>query len=314
MLRLWSLYQRFDLGWETNWTWISPHETFSTCSTNIEGQHWRPYCWWNPLATKRALYRSTEPSAFCLIRKAHLQPTMFILGWGGTYIHVPFLRSAVNLEAMAAHHTGLLEAEVKQVGSTRDGLKYVRAVGRALWRGRRVMGWDDVVILCEGWWYCSREKHKGQTDSQFYVYYRDEEMGSINSQILSKMGNPKHYDKYIEMERDHRTQWKAHDLWDRQLSHKQNAKKILGPILGQGEQVRFRQYGDDIIQPCHFVHEYGDRPTDELYQDFEKCLFNLRCSPLQSVWTDFNLMENWCSNIIWKLWNISNTSDFRTMG
>ena len=69
-------------------------------------------CWWNPLATRRALYLSVEPSAFRLIRKTHLQPTRFLLGFGGTSFHVPFWMRAVNSMFMAARQVGCLEAVV----------------------------------------------------------------------------------------------------------------------------------------------------------------------------------------------------------
>ena len=38
----------------------------------------------NPLATKRALYLLIEPSKFFLTLKTHLQPTSWLLRWGGT--------------------------------------------------------------------------------------------------------------------------------------------------------------------------------------------------------------------------------------
>ena len=41
-----------------------------------------------PFATSRALFLSTDPSAFPFILKSHWQETIFLVGLGGTSSHV----------------------------------------------------------------------------------------------------------------------------------------------------------------------------------------------------------------------------------
>lgn len=55
-----------------------------------------PGLWWNPLATKWALYLSTEPLEFLFIRKTHLHPTRLWCGDSETRSRVSFLTKALN--------------------------------------------------------------------------------------------------------------------------------------------------------------------------------------------------------------------------
>lgn len=58
---------------------------------------------------------------FRFILKTHLQPIKFIVGSGGIKDHVPLRKRALNSVFIASRHCGLLEAKVKDVGSTSKG-------------------------------------------------------------------------------------------------------------------------------------------------------------------------------------------------
>ena len=86
-----------------------------TIRLNVE---WKstPGHWVKPLATRRALYRSTKPSTFRLILNNHLQVTTFLFGSCGTNSHVWFCSRTSNSAFIAALHSGYLLACLKVCG------------------------------------------------------------------------------------------------------------------------------------------------------------------------------------------------------
>ena len=67
------------------------------------------------------------------------------------------------------------------------------------------------------------------------------------------------------------------------MIQKHSSKIAMGHYTSLKGLGQFRQYVDDNVQQCHFVHEYEDKLTDDEYQWSAKNLFNLRYSPPQSV-------------------------------
>jgi len=54
------------------------------------------------------------------------------------------------------------------------------------------------------------------------------------------------------------------------MIQKHSSKIAMGHYTGLKELGHFRQYVDDDVQQCHFVHEYEDKLTDDEYQWSEK--------------------------------------------
>jgi hypothetical protein len=54
------------------------------------------------------------------------------------------------------------------------------------------------------------------------------------------------------------------------MIQKHSSKIAMGHYTGLKGLGQFRQYVDDYVQQCHFVHEYEDKLTDDEYQWFEK--------------------------------------------
>lgn len=111
-----------------------------------------PSCWLKPLATRRALYRSTEPSARCLRRYTHLQMITFWDESGGTISHVWFWRRACNSYIIASRHSGDFCAWENVVGSCRI-VETLKATGwreTVNYRGGNVPSQEWVTI----WWVC----------------------------------------------------------------------------------------------------------------------------------------------------------------
>ncbi|KAL7688665.1 hypothetical protein Plhal304r1_c018g0063891 [Plasmopara halstedii] len=78
-----------------------------------------PYFCANPLATKRALYRSISPSWFFLMRKTHLLPIALRPCGSGTSSHVLFLRSdSISISQAITHLLASLDsiADLNVVG------------------------------------------------------------------------------------------------------------------------------------------------------------------------------------------------------
>jgi hypothetical protein len=54
------------------------------------------------------------------------------------------------------------------------------------------------------------------------------------------------------------------------MIQKHSSKIAMGHYTGLKRLGQFRQYVDDDVQQCHFVHEYEDKLTDDEYQWSEK--------------------------------------------
>src|SRR6267142_5024891 len=65
----------------------------------------------NPRTTRRTLYFSMVLSEFCLMRKTHLLPTMFLPEGRGTVVHVPAFSKVLILRSIACCHFGQSERD-----------------------------------------------------------------------------------------------------------------------------------------------------------------------------------------------------------
>jgi len=54
------------------------------------------------------------------------------------------------------------------------------------------------------------------------------------------------------------------------MIQKHSSKITMGHYTGLKGLCQFRQYVDDDVQQCHFVHEYEDKLTNDEYQWSEK--------------------------------------------
>ena len=100
----------------------------------------------NPLATKRALNLSTEPSGWYLTRKSHLQSTTFFEGSHGTNSHVRFRTNASNSFFIASRQCGTCWAFFLKV------LGREEVVWTTVWNclGLRLLVLDRVIMLWAG--------------------------------------------------------------------------------------------------------------------------------------------------------------------
>ena len=112
--------------------------------TTRENVSWKskPWTWWKPLATNRALYLLMDPSAFSLIRKTHLHPIVFLLEGKGTKSQVWFFSKAAYSSCMAESQFGLVRACLTPFGS-------LWAKNNEWWiRGVCI---PDLDLVCIGW-------------------------------------------------------------------------------------------------------------------------------------------------------------------
>jgi hypothetical protein len=54
------------------------------------------------------------------------------------------------------------------------------------------------------------------------------------------------------------------------MIQKHSSKIAMGHYTSLKGLGQFRQYVDDNVQQCHFVHEYEDKLTDDEYQRLKK--------------------------------------------
>lgn len=87
---------------------------YNSCSLKSINSAWR-----SPRETQRALYKNSfPPSSTCLALKIHLKKTGRLLSSLGMYYQVPLLSRALYSRFKGAVHSGDLQADLKDLGSS----------------------------------------------------------------------------------------------------------------------------------------------------------------------------------------------------